>query len=286
MNPVMQAVLWMTGAIVSFSSMGIAGRELGSNLDTFEIMLYRSVIGLVIIVAILTLAGRWHEITRRHLGTHILRNMAHFTGQNLWFYAVTVLPLAQVFALEFTTPIWVILLAPLLLGERLTPVRLLCALLGFVGILIVARPGVSDISAGTVTAASSAIFFAMTMILTKRLTRNVTLLNILFYLTLTQLFMGSIAAGYDFDLTLPDQSSLPWIILVGLAGLLAHTCLTRALTIASAAVVAPMDFARLPAIAVIAMILYAEPLDPYVFVGAALIFLGNYINILREGRNT
>ena len=114
---------------------------------------------------------------------HLVRNAAHFTGQNLWFYAVTLIPLAQVFALEFTSPIWVIVLSPLILGERLTPVRALAALMGFVGILIVARPSVDSLNPGVISAASCAIFFALTMMLTKRLTRQESITSILFWLT-------------------------------------------------------------------------------------------------------
>jgi len=159
-----RAALWMTGAIASFSSMAVAGRELGDQLDTFEIMMYRSLVGLIIVLVVLGVTGSWAQVTRAKMGSHLVRNVAHFTGQNLWFYAVTVIPLAQVFALEFTTPLWVIMLSPLFLGERLTPVRVLAALLGFIGILIVARPSPDSISPGVMTAAGSAIFFAVTKI--------------------------------------------------------------------------------------------------------------------------
>ena len=141
MNPSLKAALWMIGAIVSFSSMAIAGRAISDSLDTFEIMMYRSFVGLIIVVIIAGYAGTLSQITRDRLGLHFMRNLAHFTGQNLWFVALPLIPLAQVFALEFTTPIWVLALSPLLLGERLTTVRVLSSLIGFVGILIVARPG-------------------------------------------------------------------------------------------------------------------------------------------------
>ncbi|MEZ5450977.1 MAG: EamA family transporter, partial [Thiolinea sp.] len=108
----LRAALWMSGAVLSFSAMAIAGREMAHDLDTFEIMLYRSLIGIVIVVTIATLAGTLGQIRRRRFGLHLIRNLSHFAGQNLWFYAVTLLPFAQVFALEFSTPLWVALLAP------------------------------------------------------------------------------------------------------------------------------------------------------------------------------
>ena len=118
-----KAVAYMTGAIGSFSAMAVAGREVSFELDTFEIMMYRSFVGIAVVLALGWYFGTLGQITRRHMGTHFTRNLAHFTGQNLWFYAVTVIPLTQLFALEFTNPLWVLLLSPMVLGERLTRMR-------------------------------------------------------------------------------------------------------------------------------------------------------------------
>lgn len=274
----------MVGSIASFSCMAILGRELAAELDTFEIMLYRSVFGFVIVVVLAGMTGSWRQINTRHMPVHLVRNMAHFVGQNLWFYAVTVIPLAQVFALEFTSPIWVIVLSPFLLGERLTAMRLLAAGMGFIGILMVARPDISGINIGVVMAASSAIFFALTIMFTKRLTRTQSTTCILFYLTTMQLIFGVIAAGFDGDIALPTSQGLPFVMLVGAAGLVAHYCMTNALSIAPATVVVPFDFIRLPAIAVIGMLLYNEALDIWVLIGAIIIFAGNYLNIWSETR--
>lgn len=276
----------MTGSIASFSAMAVAGREVSPALDTFEIMMFRSAVGVLIVCALAALTGAWRQVNTQQLGTHLVRNVAHFTGQNLWFYAVTVIPLAQVFALEFTSPIWVIVLSPLILGERLTLVRGLAALMGFAGILIVARPDMAGLNAGVITAASSAIFFALTIMFTKRLTRTQTITCILFWLTAMQLVMGLVMAGYDGDIALPDAATAPWVVLIGLAGLLAHYCLTNALSLAPATVVVPIDFIRLPTIAVIGMLAYGEAIDVWVFVGALVIFAGNYLNIWVETRRT
>lgn len=274
----------MTGCIASFSAMAVAGREVSYELDTFEIMMYRSLFGAVIVIAVGALTGSLRQINRENLRLHALRNVFHFTGQNLWFYAVTVIPLAQVFALEFTTPLWVIVLSPLILGEKLTPMRGLAAVMGFTGILIVARPDMQGINTGVITAASCAIFFALTIMLTKKLTRTQSITCILFYLTTMQLVLGVIAAGYDGDIAIPTLTSLPFVILIGAAGLIAHYCMTNALALAPATVVVPIDFVRLPVIAVIGMLLYNEALDIWVFAGAAIIFTGNYLNIWSETR--
>ncbi|MBQ4823008.1 DMT family transporter [Leisingera sp. HS039] len=277
-----KAALWMIGAIVSFSAMAIAGREAGLTLDTFEIMAYRSLVGVIIVVSLLTATGSWHQVSSARLGVHAVRNLFHFTGQNLWFLAVTLVPLAQVFALEFTSPLWVIILSPLLLGEALSRRRMLAAGIGFAGILIVARPSPETLNLGILAAASCAIFFALTAILTKRLTRHETTASILFWLTAMQLVMGLLAAGWDGDMALPDATTLPWLVLIGIAGLTAHFCLTTALSLAPASVVVPVDFARLPAIAILGMVIYGEALDVWVLSGAAIICIANYLNIVAK----
>lgn len=286
MSAALQAALWMSGAILSFSSMAVAGRELSSGFDTFEIMLYRSLIGFAIIVTIAFAFQRTATIRPNMLGLHGLRNLAHFTGQNLWFFAITVIPLAQVFALEFTAPVWVVLLSPLILGERLTSIRLLAALIGFVGILIVARPTPETLNWGLAAAGVSAVCFAFTGMFTKKLTRSEPILSILFWLTAMQAVFGVICAGYDFDIAPPNWDSLPFIVVVGLGGLLAHFCITKALSIAPATIVMPVDFIRLPVIAIVGMLLYSEPLDIWVFLGALVIFAGNYLNIWVETKST
>ncbi|MEC8016648.1 MAG: DMT family transporter [Pseudomonadota bacterium] len=282
MNPTVQAALWMSGAIVSFSSMAIAGRAISLDLDTFEIMLYRSLIGLAVVLAVAGATGHLREITRRNLGLHFLRNLCHFTGQNLWFYALPIIPLAQVFALEFTSPLWAILLSALLLGERITAPRAVAGVLGFIGILIVARPTADTLSVGQIAAALAAIGFAGSAVFTRRLTRTETITCILFYLTLIQAILGLITTGYDGYITLPSAANLPWLALIALAGLVAHSCMTAALKLAPASVVMPVDLLRLPLIAAIGMLLYAESLDPWVFLGAAVIFGANYLNIRAE----
>lgn len=279
-----RACLWMIGAIVSFSSMAVAGRAVSLDLDTFEIMMYRSVIGLVLVLSVATLAGTRNQITGRSLGLHTIRNISHFAGQNMWFYAITVIPLAQVFALEFTSPLWVIALSPFVLGEKLTRTRAIAAAVGFIGILIVARPSAETFHIGLVAAALAAVGFAGSAVFTRKLTRTETITCILFYLTLMQAVFGLICAGIDGDIHWPSAANWPWIGLIACAGLVAHFCLTTALKLAPATVVMPIDFARLPVIAVIGVMLYAESLDPFVFLGALIIFGANYFNILHETR--
>lgn len=271
--------LWMAAAITSFSMMAVAGRAVSFEHDTFEILFYRSLVSLAVVLVVGSLTGAIRQVSTRNLGLHLLRNTCHFVGQNLWFYALALIPLAQVIALEFTSPIWVALLAPLVLGERLTWMRGLAAIVGFAGVLVVVRPEIGGISPPMIAAAASAIGFAGSALFTRRLTRTTTITCIMFWLTLMQAIMGFACAGIDGDITLPAASSVPWLVAIGVTGLTAHFCLSTALSLAPAAIVMPMDFLRLPVLALIGMLFYAEPLDLAVVLGACLIFAANWLNL-------
>jgi len=275
----LRAGAWAVGAVASFTAMAVAGREAGAHLDTFEIMTYRSLIGIALVLAAGAALGRLGEIRRDRLGLHALRNLFHFFGQNLWFFALATIPLAQVAALEFSYPVWVALAAPVVLGERLSLRRLLAVALGFAGILVVLRPGMVPINAGTLAALFCAFGFAGSAIVTRRLTADQTVTCILFWLTVMQAGMGLALAGADGAIRLPAAETLPHLAVIGVAGLGAHLCLTSALSLAHASVVAPMEFLRLPAITLAGMLLYAEPLDPFALIGGVLILAGIIVNL-------
>jgi drug/metabolite transporter (DMT)-like permease len=282
MTPPLKAALWMIGAIFSFTAMAVAAREISQTHDSFEIMAARSIIGLALVLIIGKAVGQLGHISSHRLSGHFWRNIVHFTAQNLWFWSLTMIPLAQVFALEFTSPLWVILLSPLFLGERLTLSKLAAAGLGFAGILIVARPDITNLSPGVLAAAGSALGFAATSILTKRLTRDEAIITILFWLTAFQAVFGILAATYDGQVNWPTAETLPWLGLIGVCGVLAHLSLTSALTLAPASFVMPIDFIRLPLIAVIGAMAYGEAIDPFVLGGGVVIFLGIWISIRAE----
>jgi drug/metabolite transporter (DMT)-like permease len=273
------AALWMLGAVVAFTAMAVGGRMVSGQHDTFEIMLWRSLIGFIIVLGCASAAGRLGEARTRHPVQHLIRNLFHFTGQNLWLWSITLIPLAQVFALEFTSPLWVILLSPLLFGDRLTRPRAVAAGLGFVGILIAARPDVTHVEPGVLAALGAAICFATTILLTKALTKGESIISILFWLTLMQFIFGCIAAMADGQMTWPTAQSLPWLTLIGVTGVTAHLCLTMALSLGRMTFVMPIDFLRLPLVAVTAMLLFDEPLEGPVLIGGGVILLANWINI-------
>lgn len=280
----LRASLWMLGGVASFSAMTVAGRAVSTGHDTFEIMLYRSIIGVVAVLAVAAATGRLPEIRRARLGQHAVRNVVHFVGQNAWFLAIAIAPLAQVTAIEFTSPLWVLLLAPAILGERVRGRQVAVAALGFAGVLV-ARPFAGEMSPGLAWAGLAAVSFALTNLLTRRLTRDESVTGILFWLSAMQLGMGLACAGADGSIALPDAATLPWLATIGVAGLMAHFCLTNALRLAPASAVMPVDFLRLPLIAVLGALLYGEALDPLVILGGAVILGSAWAN-LRMARAT
>ncbi len=272
----------MVGAMVSFSLMAVSGRELGGHLDTFEIMTYRSLIGFLIIFFIILFFKKFSEVNTIRLKLHFIRNIFHFAGQNLWFFAVVYIPLSQLFALEFSTPIWVAILAPLFIKERLTLTRLFVVLLGFIGILIVVRPDFMIVKPEIVAGAFCAIGFAITSITTKKLTSTDSILCILFWLTVMQLLFGIICSGFDGDFDYPRGKEIYWVIIIGICGLCAHFCITMALSLAPAIIVSPMEFLRLPLITMVGYFMYNENLDWYIFLGATIVLTANIINLQAE----
>lgn len=275
----------MVGTILSFTLLLIGGREMGGQLDTFEIMMYRSFIGIVIVLAVARLSGTLTEIKTNRLRLHLGRNLLHFMGQNLWFYAVVFIPLSQLVAFEFTTPLWVLALAPFFLKEKLTFSQIAAAVIGFIGILVVARPGAAEFSWPLMAAIFCAVGFAGAILTTKHLTSDQSVTCILFWLVVIQAVLGVLAAAADGDIAFPEGTARYWIFVVAGGGLSAHYCLTRALSLAPAVIVTPMDFLRLPVVALVGFLIYSEGLDPFVLLGAGLIIGANLFNLFMSQKN-
>jgi drug/metabolite transporter (DMT)-like permease len=277
--PIVRATLWMFGAIVSFSTMAIAGRELSAELSTFQILFFRSLAGFSLMLVLLSRTG-WWQLKTRYFGIHLIRNLAHYGGQYGWFYGIAMIPLAEVFAIEFTMPIWTAILAALMLGERISRQRALAIAIGFAGVLVMLRPGIAVISPAALAVLAAAFAYGFAHTLTKRLSGTDSPMAILFYTTAIQLPVALLPALHDW--AWPSLAAWPWVFGVGAAALSAHYCLTRAFMLEDAAVVMPIDFLRLPFIAVIGYIFYDESLQFWVFVGGAIVFAGSWLN-LRAG---
>ncbi len=278
-NPATVAVIWMLGTLSSFTLMAVAARELSATLSTFQILFFRSLVGLLILSVLISHKG-WSVIRTDKVPIHITRNLAHYGGQFGWFFGLTYLPLSSVFAIEFTVPLWTGVLAVLMLGERMTKSRGVAILLGLIGMLIILRPGLAIIQPAAYAVLLSAICYSLAYIKTKSLVETDSPLCILFYMTIIQLPLGLLPVLFEF--TLPSAGEWLLISLVATMALTAHYCIARAMQLVDASVVVPMDFMRLPLIALVGFLFYSEPLDWAVLIGGCIMFVGNYINIQSE----
>ena len=188
-----------------------------------------------------------------------------------------------VFALEFTTPAWTLLLALPVLGERMTVSRVGAVVLGLVGVLVILRPGVGTFRPASVLVLGAAIGIAITLIATKKLTRTDSSFAIIFWMNLIQAPLA-FAASQPLFVTKLSTWQMPAVAGIGCAGLISHYCLANAFRAGDATVVVPLDFMRIPLIAVIGWWLYGERLDPFVFAGAGLIIAGVLWNLRAEAR--
>jgi drug/metabolite transporter (DMT)-like permease len=279
-NPV-RGVLWMLGAVFSFALMAVAVRELLRHMDVLQILALRTLVTLIIVCATIPRHGLAPLRTRR-LPIHALRALVHVGGQFCWMYALGALTLATVFAIEFTMPVWAALLAALFLGERLNRGRMVQLVLGLAGTAIILRPGFGEFHLAALVMVLGSMLYASSMIFTKQLSASDSALAIIFWMSAIQLPVTFALAAPVW--VAPVLADLPWIIAVGGASFVAHYTMTRAMKLADATVVIPIDFIRLPLIAVVGALVYNEGFDPLVLVGAGLIFVGTYYSLSRERR--
>ena len=277
-----RVVLWMVGALLSFSAMAVSIRALSGKLQIVEILAIRNGGGLALLLALgVARPALMHALATRRLRLHVIRNTIHFGGQYLWAMSLTLLPLATVFALEFTMPAYTALLAVMFLHERMTPSRLGVVIFGFIGVLVILRPGLDTFRPAALLVLVAAFGFAVALTQAKALTATETTFAIVFWMNVIQLplaLLGSHVGAYR-ALGTPDL--LP-VAAVALSGLASHFCLAQAFRSGDATLVVPMDFMRIPLIAVVGWWLYGEPLDAYVFAGAGLIVIGVLWNLRAE----
>ena len=282
-SPVLLAGAWMMGALASFTTMAICGRELSVNFSTPQIMFWRGFVALTLVIIFLQFFG-WRQIRTGVFRIHSFRAAAHFGAQFCWFYAIPLITLTELFALEFTMPIWAAILAALFLGERLTKIRVLAIGLGFAGVMVIIRPGIVDeVGIGAYFALAAAVGYGIATVTMRMLAQRDTPLCILFYMSLIQLPLGFILALDEWEW--PDPISQgPWILMIGLTGLSAHYCMANAMRLAEATVVVTMDFMRLPLIAVVGYLFYGEILEVWVGGGAILVCIGIYLIVSEANR--
>ncbi len=275
--------------LVSFAGVALSVRGLQGTLTVFEMLAIRNIGGLIILGGMMLMAPGPDQTTRMAKpGVHVLRNTAHFTGQALWVWGVTVLPLATVFAIEFSTPAWVALFAVIFLKERMTVFRALAIALGFLGVLIILRPGLESFRSEALAVVLAAVFFGIQITTTKFLTGSNATWTIMFWMNLMQLPMNMLAnmALGQSPLIVGKLTWGIWLPVLGIAitGFLAHYCLTNAFRHGDATLVVPIDFLRVPLIALIGWLFYAETPELAVLLGALVVIAGVVINLAAEAR--
>jgi len=277
-------VFWMTGTLISFIVAALSVRALSKSMNAFEMMTIRSAGGLVILCALAAIRpSLWAGVRAHRMGLQSLRNIAHFGSQICWTIAITLLPFATVFALEFTIPAWVTILAVLFLGERMFASRAGALALCFAGVLIILRPGQEAFQPAALIMLVGALLFAIAAIATKKLITTETTFSIMLWMNLMQLPLNFAGSDPLFVFKLDTSLPLP-LIGIACAGLAIHYCLANAFRCGDAIAVIPMDFLRVPLIALIGWAFYGEGLDPLVFAGAALIVIGVLWNVRAEAQ--
>ena len=282
-SKIARVILWMIGALLSFSVMAVSIRELSrGGLSIFEILAIRSGVALLVLLFLLLVRTDLRPHARpRRMGLNLFRNVVHYASQFSWALSLTMLPLAMVFALEFTMPAWTALLAVWFLHERLTPSRLGVVVLGLVGVLVILRPGIADFNPAAILVLLAAFGYAITMITTKQLTMTETTFGIVFWMAVIQFPLSLIGSNPAVFMHLETQHILP-AMGVGIAGLTSHYCLSNAFRSGDATLVVPLDFMRIPLIAVVGWAFYGERLDIFVLLGALIIVSGVLWNLRSE----
>ena len=274
----------MTGALLSFSAMAVSVRALAGSLSVMEILALRAGLGLAMLAALAaTRADLRKLIYSKKLPLHFFRNTIHLGAQYVWALSLLLLPFATVFSLEFTAPAWTLLLAWLILGEHMTPSRVGAVVLGLMGVLVIVRPGLATFQPAALLVLTAALGFAITQITTKKLTRTDSTYVIVFWMNAIQLPLAYIASDPLF-VTKLGVGQIPAIVGIGTSGLASNYCLTNAFRAGDASMVMPLDFMRIPLIAVIGWWLYGETLDIFVLMGAGLIITGILWNLRSEAR--
>ncbi len=271
----------MLGTLSSLLMLAIASRELSATISTLQMITVRNAVGLVLICALLQGSG-WKQLKTSQPGTHLVRSISHLIAQYAWIFGLASIPMAEVFALEFSGPVWSVIIASVLLGEKINRFRILTLVLGIIGVLTILRPGFRNPDPAMFIVIFSAVCFALANVLTKKLVVNNSPLSIIFYVTVIQFMITVIPTLAIW--VIPDTREWLWMVVMGVVAITAHYCFARAFSYADAMVVIPMDFLRLPLAGIMGWLLYQESMDVFVILGALIMFSGNLIGMYAEKR--
>ena len=264
----MQGVIWMIVSTLMFVSVTGIVRYLGSNLPAAEAAFIRYAFGLLIVLPTL-----WRLFKappgKSLMSSFVLRGFVHAFGVTLWFFAMARIPIAEVTAIGYVTPIFVTIGAAIFLGETLKVRRIMGVVAGFVGAVIILRPGFQEISIGQLAQLCTAPLFAASYLMTKSLTGKTDSNTIVAMLTVfCTLFLFPMALV---EWQTPSQSELLWLFITACCATFGHYAMTRALNAAPVSVTQPITFLQLVWASALGILAFGEALDPYVILGGIVI---------------
>ncbi len=277
----LRGAIWMIMGGLSLVVMSADIRYLVPKFSILELIFLRSVISLCLILP-WALRGGAGVLRTRRLGLHVFRNAIHYLGNLGWFLGVILVPLADVAALQFTIPLFLVVMAALILRENIGPHRWWATAIGFTGMLVIVRPGYIPIGLGAVALVLSSMFYASSQTATKILSRTDSPNLVLFYMTVIFVPMSFVPALFGW--VTPGLDDVVPMLVLGITGFTAHFCIIRSFAAADASFVIPFDFLRLPMSAVAGFLLFHEQPDMWVWIGASIIFASAYYNTRRETR--
>lgn len=269
----------MLASAALITTMVVGIRHLAQGLHPFEVAFFRNLFGLATLVPLILRHG-WRPLQTTKIGLLTLRGVLNGISLLLFFLAVTLVPVARIAAFSFTTPLFVTVLAVLLLGERLGSVRLAGLLIGFAGALVILQPGVEAINIGAIYALASAAVWAAALIVTKILSRTEQSVTITFYGVLTLIPMTLIPALFVWEG--PSAVELVWLAGLGAIWISGQLCMTQALKLADASLVMPFDFSKLIWGSIAGFIFFAEVPSVWTWIGASLVLGATSYVALRD----
>ena len=266
--PATLGALLMIAAALAFSIMTAMIRKVGEELPAIEIAFLRILFGTLFLVPFFVSNGlKAFHTTRLHLQG--LRGVFGFVGMVSWFTAITLIPLAQAVALNFTAPLFTTIIAAIVLHEIVRVRRWSATIVGFIGALIVLRPGFVPLSFGAGLAILSALAFAINLVLLRVMGRTERPMTTVAYTAVIQIPLTGIPAALIW--VTPSWQALALCTAIGGLGTLGHFCLTRALALGEASALVPLDFIRMPFIIIIGYLFFAELPDIWTVIGALVI---------------
>ena len=275
----LRAALLMMASACFFGLMAISIRYASRQQHPFEIAFFRSLFGALFALPLIAVRG-FDVLVTSKLGFYVARCVIGMLGMLAGFWAIVHLPLAQAIALSYSSPLFVTIGAVLFLGEVVRMRRWSAVAAGFIGVLVIVRPGADSIAAGSLVAVMAAALSGMTTVSIKFLSRSEPPDRIVLLTTLLWVPLSLPAA-----LTVwkwPDAATWPWLALCGFLGTAGHYFWTRALRLADASLLAPFSYLQLIIVAVLAWLLFGETLDRYTAIGAAIIITATLYIARRE----